>query len=169
LSASSDPSEKRMLTTIGEMVKRNGNTLLNMSADCQQLAAWDAHQRKLIDDLAEYQSPSGDTTQQSIKDSCAELRAQGDQITKDVFQPSKENIEQVARKMTLDSSRFAGVLDEDANACYAAILQKMQTEVGTDKVILIVFAVTSVKGQTLFCIAWAITLKQIPPATCSPN
>jgi hypothetical protein len=149
LSATSDPSEKRMLTTVGEIVKRGGNALLNMSADCQQLAAWDAHQRQFIDDLAQYLSPLADAVPQSIKESCAELRSQGDQFTKDAHQQINENLEQMASKMTFQSSKFAGVLDEDANTCYAAILQKLQTEAGTDKVQLGVLAMTIVKGHSI--------------------
>lgn len=89
-----------------------------MSADCQQLAAWDAGLRKLMDDMANYQSlvAAEEKPQQPIKETCATLRSQGDQITKDNFQASKDNIEQTVRKLTYDSGSFAGVLDEDANA-----------------------------------------------------
>lgn len=141
-----------MLTIIGEAVKGVGNTLLSMSADCQQLAAWDAGQRKLMDDIANYQSRVElvDKPQSPIKETCATLRSQGDQITKDNFQEMRDSIEQAARKLTYDSSRFAGVLDEDTNACYAAMLQKLHSETGTERVVLTLWAVTLVKAQSVF-------------------
>jgi hypothetical protein len=152
LSATSDPSEKRTLTLVGEIAKGVGNRLLGMSADCQQLTAWDAGQRKLMDDLASYQSrvELEDKPQPPIKETCATLRSKGDQITKDSFQEIKDNLQQVVRKLTYDSISFAGVLDEDANACYAAALQKIHTEIGTEKVLLTEWATTLVKAQTIY-------------------
>src|ERR1700724_835074 len=49
-----NPADKGMITKIGEVVGKGDNRLLNMSADCGQLADWRA-QRRLLDDFAEYQ------------------------------------------------------------------------------------------------------------------
>jgi len=83
--SSNDSSEKSMLTTIGAIVKSAGNILLSMSADCQQLAAWDAHQRKAIDDLAQYHTNIDGQTEtfknEAIQQTCNDVRAQGGEIS----------------------------------------------------------------------------------------
>ena len=53
--AATDPSDKRMLTIVGDLLTKSGNKLLSMSADCGQLASWRTARRKLLDDYAQYQ------------------------------------------------------------------------------------------------------------------
>ena len=57
LSEKADPWEKAMLDFVGDNVRPLGYRLLSMSADCQQLAAFDAHRRRTIDEYFQYQTP----------------------------------------------------------------------------------------------------------------
>ena len=45
-----NPSDKRVLATLTDVLAKSGNRLLSMSADCQQLADWRATKRPLLDD-----------------------------------------------------------------------------------------------------------------------
>jgi hypothetical protein len=150
--SNSDPSEKRMLTILGKNAELNGNLMLTISADCRQLAAWDAGKRQLLDDLANYQvSPKLiDKPPEPIHATCDVLRSQGDQLTKDDTKQKQDNLAKLSDKLAINSEKFAGVLDEDARACYAAFVQKLRTELGTDRVTLTVLAITTIKQQTVF-------------------
>src|SRR5947208_6863492 len=81
----SNASDKRLLTTIGDLVSKSGNRLLGYSADCGQLAAWHASKRKFLDDYAQYQTPiaqmeASPGPSETIKQKCATLRAEGENI-----------------------------------------------------------------------------------------
>ena len=159
-----DPADKGMITKIGELVGKSGNRLLNMSADCGQLADWRA-QKRLLDDFAQYQTPvrSMDRTLagapvESIKQSCAELRTQGDKLSADTSADVKSHIEQVFDKVSLNEVAFVGVLAEDTTACYAGQIAKYKTDDGTIKTQLTVFAITFVKGKYIFVYGFAVYL-----------
>ena len=147
-----DPSEKRMLTLLGKNAELNGNTILTISADCRQLATWDAGKRQLLDDLANYQvSPKLiDKAPEAIHTTCDVLRSQGDQLTKEQTAQKQENLATLSKKLAINSEKFAGVIDEDPNACYSAFLQKIHTEIGTDRLTVTILAITIVRQQTVF-------------------
>src|SRR5439155_15127442 len=76
-----DPSDKRMLTVLGELVTKVGNKLLVMSADCKQLTEWRASKRPLLDNLAQYQTPISDSPPtETVAQTCATLRAQRSEL-----------------------------------------------------------------------------------------
>jgi hypothetical protein len=148
-----DASEKHMLTTVGDILTKAGNKLLGMSADCRQLADWRTGKRKLLDDFAQYQTsiamldkPPSETVAQS----CGTLRAQGTKIASDQMPDAKRNIESTLKKVKYNEQTFVGVLAEDADACYAGLISKIRTEVGTDKTQLTLFAITIIKNRMVF-------------------
>jgi hypothetical protein len=154
--SASNPADKRMVTTIGELVGKAGNKLLNMSADCQQLADWRSQKRTLLDDYSQYQTPTGQMDQlvaspaATIKDTCATLRTQGSEITANQLPDLKARIEETLKTVKMNEVRFIGVLAEDADACYAGQLQKMHTESGTEKTQIVLIAVAVVKNKNIF-------------------
>lgn len=135
--SASNPADNRMVTTISGLVAKGGNKLLNMSADCQQLADWRAHKRNYLDDYGQYQTATAQmdklvaSPEAAIKGTCQELRTQGSQITANQTPDIKARIEDTLKKVKLNEVSFLGVLDEDTNGCYAAQLQKMQTDNGS--------------------------------------
>jgi uncharacterized lipoprotein len=147
--ASNDSSEKKMLTTVGKLLKDSGYNLLSMSADCRQLAAWDAGQRKVIDDIVEYTTPTAPqiVSESTIHQECEKLRSQGGQNSGEFFQNTKEAW--AGASLNLTSERFAGVLAEEPNACYAALLQKIKLSGGSDKTQFVEWAMTVIKGKLI--------------------
>ena len=144
-----NPSDKRVLATLTDVLAKSGNRLLSMSADCQQLADWRTTKRPLLDDYVNYQTPIGPIFE-TIQQTCNTLRAEGDKI------PSNQNSDITARlkgavpKIGLTSSSFIGVLVADPTACYAGLLQKLRTEAGTDRTEVVIFAATIVKNRLVF-------------------
>jgi hypothetical protein len=152
----SNPADNRMVTTIGGLVGKAGNKLLNMSADCQQLADWRANKRKLLDDYGQYQTPVAQMSElvaspaDAIKNTCASLRTQGSQIVANQAPDLKARIEETLKTVKMNEVNFLGVLAEDANACYAGQLQKMQTETGTEKTQIVLIGIAIVKNKNIF-------------------
>lgn len=69
----------------------------------------------------------------AIQQTCAIFRAQGDKIAADLAPDIKAVVESTLKKMKMNSTVFMGVFAEDSNACYAATLTQIHTEVGSDK------------------------------------
>ena len=148
---SDNPSDRRMLDTIADLVaKARGNRLLAMSADCQQLGDWRAG-RRLLGDYGQYQAPQIATANEdTFKQTCAALRTQGGQVFSDMKDDMKARMEESVRRMKVNEQSFAGFLGEDPMACYVALLQKMKAEDGTDVTQLTLLAITIVKNKFLF-------------------
>ena len=147
-----DPSDKSMLTVTSDLVSNSGNKLLSMSADCRQLTDWRAQKRPL-DDYAQYQTPVAlieKSSTESVKKTCAGLRAQGDKLVAEKAPNIKSRMESVLEKVKMNEMRFIGVLAEDSTACYGGLIHKFQTEAGTDKTQLTVFAATNIKNKSIF-------------------
>lgn len=149
-----------MLTVVGGLVTKAGNTLLSMTADCGQLTAWRAHKRPLLDDYTQYQAAtatmeSSAPPSESIAQTCATLRASGEKFVADSESTTKANVEKVLTKVKINETAFVGVLAEEPTACYAGMIQKMHTEADTDKTQLIVFAITIVKNKSIFLYRFA--------------
>ena len=148
---SDNPSDRRMLGTIGDLVaKAGGNRLLAMSADCQQLTDWRAG-RRLLGDYTQYQAPQIATAKgETFRQTCAALRTQGGQEFSSMKDDLKAKMEESARRMKVNEQSFAGFLGEDPTGCYVAMLQKMKSEDGTDVTQLTLLAITIVKDKFLF-------------------
>ena len=148
-----EPSDKRMLTVLTDILAKSGNKLLGMTADCRQLTDWRAGKRKLLDDLGQYQTSIAQMdkpTAEPVKQTCATLRAQGDELLAKQMPDIKSRVESALEKVKINNTSFMGVLAEDPTACYAALLQKLRTEVGTDKTQVNAFATTIVKNKSIF-------------------
>ncbi len=148
------PSDNRLLTGIGASVEKSGNKLLGLSIDCQQLTDWRATKRKLLDDFAQYQTPIAAmdklASQAAVKATCAEMRGQGEKIVADITPKAQADIEESFNKIKINELKSLGVLAEDPDACYMGLLQKIHTEVGTDKTQVILIADTVIKGKHIF-------------------
>jgi len=63
----------------------------------------------------------------------------------------KDNITRIKKDLSMNSQRFAGVLAEDPNSCYAAVLQRVSnSSTGVDKLQSNAFATTVVKTKIIF-------------------
>jgi hypothetical protein len=152
----SNPADKRVVTTISGLVAQSGNTMLVMSADCQQLADWRAGKRTFLDDYGQYQTPTKGMDQlvaspeTYIQATCSGLRTQGNQIVAGISQDVKTSIESALKEIKMNSLAFAGVFDESKTACYAGEIQKLQTENRMEKTQLILIGIAVVKNKVFF-------------------
>jgi hypothetical protein len=149
----SNASDKRMLTIVGDLLTQSGNKLLGMSADCKQLTDWRSARRQLLDDYAQYQSSLSAIDKppaEPVAQTCATLRAEGNQIVSEQMPDLKARVEAALKKVKMNQTTFIGVLAEEPRACYAGLIQQIHTETGIDKTQLSLFAVTAVKNRTVF-------------------
>jgi hypothetical protein len=149
----SDPQDSRMLTILSGLLEKSGNKLLGMSADCGQLADARAGRRRVLDDFAQYQTRIATMDKppaQSVAQACMTLRTQGNTFVANLWPDIKTRIESAVEKAKINETSFIGVLAEDANACYAAVIQKGRTEAGTNKTQVSVFAVTMIRSRSIY-------------------
>jgi hypothetical protein len=155
----SNASDKRMLTTLGPLLEKSGNKLLAMSADCQQLSDWHTGKRQLLDDYAQYQTPIASMDKppsETVAQTCTTLRNEGNKILANQLPDIKARVESTLSKIKMNETIFLGVLAEDANACYAGLVQKIHTEADTDKTQITAFAISLVKDKSVFIYRFAV-------------
>jgi hypothetical protein len=152
----SNAADARMLTVVQGMIAGK-NQLLAMSADCNQLKDWRTGKRKLLDDFAQYQTLISMMNtelpippEQAVKEICASLRAEGEKMLSGMMPDIKARAQELMKNVKVNEMRFAGVLAEEPLACYAGLLQKFRTEVGTDKTQVGVFVTTILKGKVVY-------------------
>jgi hypothetical protein len=139
----------RTVAIISALLKNAGNKLLLMSADCGQLADARAGRRLLLDDVVHYQARIAEIEKpptESITQTCTILRTQGNNA---VVGDMNARLAGTIENIKTNETSFIGVLAEDNNACYAAILQKLRTEAGTEKTQVGVYAVTIIHNRSI--------------------
>jgi hypothetical protein len=148
------PSDARMIKVVSDLLAGR-NELLAMSADCRQLQNWRGGKQPLLDDYAQYQTliaakDANLSRADAVKRSCAQIRAEGAKMVAGGAQEVNKRLEATIKEIKINESRLVGVLAEDADACYFALLQKMKTEAGAEKTQVIMTAVTILKGKILY-------------------
>jgi hypothetical protein len=155
-------ADNRIITAISGVVATGGNKLLSMSADCQELADWRVGKRNFLDDYGQYQTRAAQmdrlvpSAQAAVSETCAGMRTVGKQIVSSISPDAKSIIENALKNIKFNSVSFAGVLAEDQTACYAAEVESLKTEAGTEKIQLILIGVTVVKGKFLFVYRFSV-------------
>src|SRR3990170_4124757 len=152
----SQPSDEKLYQAITALLAGR-NRLLAAFADCTQLKDWRAGRRPLLDDFVQVQTPlSGEAKDvpgvatDVTKEICASTRAQGEKIVAGLEKDVAARIESVLKNAKQNELRFLGVVAEEPNACYAAMLQKISTQAGTEKTQLVVFSTSVVKGKIVY-------------------
>jgi hypothetical protein len=147
------PFDGRIVTIISGLAEKGGIKLLGISADCGQLFDGRAGRRRLLDDLAEYRTQISaiDKSQpiEPIEQSCTTLRTQGNTIVANQMSAFNARLESAVKNIKINETRFIGVLAEDADACYAGLIQKARTEFGTDKTQVTLWAVTIIRNRSI--------------------
>jgi hypothetical protein len=154
-----NPSDKRMITTLSGLLQKSGNKLLAMSADCRQLVDWHTGARQLLDDYAQYQTPIASMDKppsETVAQTCTTLREEGNKILANQMPDIKARVESTLTQIKMNETSFLGVLAEDAEACYAGLIQKIHTEAGTDKTQITAFAISIVKDKSVFVYRFAV-------------
>jgi hypothetical protein len=161
--STSNESDKRMITILGNLLQKSGNKLLAMSADCRQLADWHTGKRQLLDDYAQYQTQIAGMDKppsETVAQTCNTLRQEGNKILENQLPDIKNRVESTLSKIKLNETSFLGVLAEDNVACYAGLIQKIHTEANTDKTQITVFAVSIVKNKSVFSYRFTVYQNQ---------
>jgi hypothetical protein len=150
-------TDSRMFSVIDSMLKISGNRLLAASADCKELSDWRTGKRKLLDHLVQYQtlksiedSGISGTPESVVQQACKEMRSQGEQLVADTTRDAKKQAEKVLENIRVNEMKFLGVLAEDPLGCYAGILQKFRTDIGTEKTQVNLVATTVVKNKVIY-------------------
>jgi hypothetical protein len=99
---------------------------------------------------ADQPDPAGAGAQQIIKQICAATRAQAEKWVAERGPDVNSRIEAALEGVKVNDTSFIGVLAEEPAACYPALLQKMKTQVGTDKTQVAMYAITAVKGTLVY-------------------
>ena len=151
-----EPSDARMLGTIRKLLAGH-NLLLAAYSDCGQLKEWRERKRDLIDDFSQAQ------TLESLKDKitpmtpeaaeqaiCKEMSANGARYATGAKGDLEGRLAQLSKALKINETRFLGVIGEEPRVCYGAMLQKMHTQAGTDKVIVSAFGTSLIKGKIVY-------------------
>ena len=148
------PSDARMLQITESTLAGVGNRLLGFYADCKQLNDWRTGKRALLEDFAQYQTsiaaidaPAPAVPAEAIKQLCSQQREASEKVVTGIATDMKARIEEAVRGVQLNQVRSLGVVAEDANACYAALVQRFKAETGKDVTIMALFATTFVQGK----------------------
>jgi hypothetical protein len=148
------PSDARMLQITESTLASVGNRLLGFYADCKQLNDWRTGKRALLEDFAQYQTaiaamdaPAPAVPAEAIKQLCSQQREASEKVVSGIATDMKARIEEAVRGVQLNQVRSLGVVAEDANACYAALVQRFKAETGKDVTIMALFATTFVQGK----------------------
>jgi hypothetical protein len=152
--------DARMLQTVREAI--GSNTLLAMTADCQQLADWRIGKRGLLEDFAQYQTltaamdgPPESAPAQTLKQLCAHLREEGEKLMAGMAPDVKQRVEQALKNTQVNQLRFLGVVADEESACYGAIAQRLKAQTGKDVTIVGLSATMFVKGRLLYYYLYA--------------
>jgi hypothetical protein len=113
----------------------------------------------LLDDYAQYQTAIASMDKppsETVAQTCTTLRNEGNKILANQLPDIKKRIESTLSKIKLNETSFLGVLAEDADACYAGLIQKIHTEANTDKTQITVFAISIVKNKSVLIYRFAV-------------
>jgi hypothetical protein len=150
------PADVRLINVIGDLVAANKNELLAVAADCGQLEAWRAGKLATLDDYVQYQAPidamaATVTRGEAVKEVCASARAEGNKNFATAATDIGSRVDAAVKGAKFGETGFLGVLAEDADACYFAILVKAHTEGGGgEESQLMISAATVVKGKVIY-------------------
>jgi hypothetical protein len=150
----SHPSDAEMIKLQNERVGSKGGELLAAFADCTQLESARTGARKLLEDSAVYvvlvNYKDGNYLRGDIISGiCRTYRSESEKIWGKQASALKARLEDVIPKLRLDEPLFLGVLEEDSDACYSAVLTKSNTDHDTEATTVLLGANTTIKGKSI--------------------
>jgi hypothetical protein len=144
------------------------NALLMQSADCSELREMRAGRRGNFDNFSQVQvslkTQVNDIAGKEptvIKSICAQASMQGAQITETAMVNARQRVASVMQTMRLGESKFVGVLGEDMNGCYAAILQGVKISETKAIQLLVVIANVPLNGRLIYIYRFTNALQSV--------
>ena len=95
-------------------------------------------------------SPAPPAPDEAIKQLCSQQRQEGEKLMTGLAPTMKARVEEAVRGVTVNQTRFLGVVGEEPGVCYSALAQRMKSESGKDVTLIAVFATTYIKGKIVF-------------------
>lgn len=161
---------------LNEVLQRIFSTdirLVGGFADCEQLRAWRAGERKTLRDYGKFLTPlamldkrAEGSPKQLMAAMCQTMRNEGGEFPFKDGRNLKARFEQLVGQAKINESRPLGVITQDDNACYFAMVQKLQTENGEVKTQIDVSAAAIISGKMIYSNLYAAlesdgTLKEL--------
>ena len=149
-------SDAQLIARYTAQLGRTGNQVLSISAACSELPGWRAGVSLLDHFLffsadARFIGQSTPVDTETIrKQTCDNIRAHAKEALSLGMAMANSQPDAIARNIKANSMAVVGVDDNDPNACYTAILQKMRTQLGTEKLQLGIDTTVAIKGKILF-------------------
>jgi hypothetical protein len=148
--------DRQLIERQTAQLARSGVQLLGVSAACSELTVWRAgtglldHYMFYSADARFISQPTPVDPETMRKQTCDKIRAQAKQAISISIAKANSQPEAIARNIKMNSAAVVGVDDNDPNACYTAVLQKLQTQLGTEKLQLLIDTTVAIKGKILF-------------------
>lgn len=151
-----NPVENSLVANLQEQVK-SSNDVLAVFLECESLDKLRKGAGMIANEVVHYQTLTQTkfqsfTAAQIVPTVCAELRANGQELakkTEGVINKSIDNIKDLAGQVRVNSLQIYGILREDANACYAAMIKKFSA-FNQVKTVFTLVAATVVKGKIVY-------------------
>lgn len=123
------------------------NKLLAYYADCK------SNMSLPLDNFAHYSAMTDAINETLPADSigkiCGSLRQNGQDGVKTVLQNRAADIGKFFEGLKINEARFMGVVAEESSACYIAIVVKLLTGAGAEKVLVSISASINIKGKLI--------------------
>src|SRR5437868_536627 len=154
----SQASDKRLIDFVTATVGKVGNNLIGLSADCAELRDWRTGKQRLLQRISQYQVQASRRnsafTVKEAKDSCEDMRAQGQQLSDKSTAGINDKIHEANKNIDFQGQTFLGVLADDPNGCFVGLFQKFKAETGAAISQVNVFYAGSLKDRQLFFYVW---------------
>jgi len=121
------PQDQRLGKTLDELLAGQ-NRLLAFFAECKQFSDW-----RIAD---------------AVKKGCAEARTQGLDLVEE--KALGDRITSVMKTVKQNEVKLLGVVAEEPNACFQALLQNLSVGDGVEKLQIIVYGTSVVKGKFIY-------------------
>lgn len=149
------------------------NTLFTVLTECDQLTKWRTGKQKTLDDMIQVQSltralnTSIPQDRSAIaKQLCKEMGALSKDKTNKIFAKKRDLVSKLSKSIRINETKFLGPLETGEDACYAGLIQGLKTEVGTQKILLVLFATTVIKKKLFYYYRYQVysAPEQLKPA-----
>lgn len=154
------PPDGQFIARHTAQLAQSGVQLLSLAAACSELTAWRAG-AGLLDHYIFYSTsaeflnqPTPVDPETMRKQECDDNRANATQSVSASIAGMNSQPDAIARNIKIKGAALVGVDDNDPNACYTAVLQKVQTQLGTEKLQVLIDTTVTIKGKIMFSTAF---------------
>lgn len=148
-------SDARFIARYTAQMARSGIQILSISVACSELPGWRAglglldHYVFLSAETRLISQATPTNAETLRKQICDSIRAHAEQALALGMATANSQPDAIARNIRMNSQAVVGVDDNDPNACSTAVLQKLHTQLGTEKLQLEIDTTVAIKGKIL--------------------